>query len=78
MGVRQSLDSFHSCQQLDHVAGRMASPLRDGKFERLPRLDQLGSRGEGAGHNLTVDQDHVFPRPFVLFGADVSCPKSQF
>jgi hypothetical protein len=61
MGVfRQSLDSFHSCQQLDLVAGRMASlPFGDGKFERLPRLDQLGNRGEGSGHNLTADQDDV-------------------
>ena len=59
---RQSPDSFHSRQQLDHVAGRMASPsLRDGKFQRLPRLDHLGSRGEGSGHNLTVDQGDVFP-----------------
>jgi hypothetical protein len=69
MGVfRQSPDSFHSRQQLDHVAGLMARPpASDGKFQRLPRLDHLGSRGEGSGHNLTVDQDDVFPaRLFYL------------
>jgi hypothetical protein len=30
---------------------------------RLPRFDQLGSRGEGSSHNLTVDREHVFPAP---------------
>jgi hypothetical protein len=76
MGVfRQSPNSFHSRQQLDHVAGRMVSPFRDGKFEHLPRLDQLGSRGEGSGHNLTVDQDDVFPAPVCFIWRRRFMPK---